>query len=62
MVSATSSSITLEFDKVENNGGSPVTNYVLYVDHGTETAHDFKSIDSYNGVALEWTVTMLEET
>lgn len=33
-VSSTSDSITLEFDKVEDNGGSPISSYVLYVDKG----------------------------
>ena len=40
-VFSTSDSITLEFAKVEDDGGLPVTNYKLYVDLGTESAHNF---------------------
>ena len=41
LVSTTSSSITLEFDKVEDNGGSSVSSYNLYIDRGDENSHDF---------------------
>jgi hypothetical protein len=44
-VSSTSTSITLEFDKVQDNGGSPISEYVLYVDEGS----GFVAITDYNG-------------
>lgn len=56
LVSATSTSITLEFDKVSDNGGSAISNYNLYIDVGTEQAHDFQNITTYDRRSLTWTV------
>jgi len=52
----------LQFDKVEDNGGSTVTSYNLYVDRGTENAHNFTRIQTYDGKSLEWTILKSSET
>ena len=45
-VSSTSISITLEFEKVVDNGGAPVSRYGLYVDRGNGT---YNALPNYNG-------------
>lgn len=57
-VSSTSTSMTLEFDKVEDNGGSPISNYVMYVDKGDR---NFVEVTLYNGQSLTWTITQTDE-
>ena len=55
-VSTSSTSITLQFDAVEDNGGSTISQYVLYVDLGTAQSPDYQAVAGYNGVSLTWTV------
>ena len=59
-LSTTSTSITLQFDPVEDNGGSPVSHYALYVDLGTTQSPDYQAVVGYNGVSFTWTVQQSE--
>jgi len=53
-VSSTSTSITLEFDKVEENGGAEISSYKLY----TNLTNDgvFVEVTSYDMQSLIWTI------
>ena len=48
----------MEFDKVQDNGGSPISNYKLYIasDNGI-----FSEVESYNGQSLIWTISQIDE-
>lgn len=48
-ISSTDTTITLQFYAVTDNGGSPITNYILYADDGNLTANNFSPVSSYNG-------------
>lgn len=53
-VSSKSTEITLAFSKVEDNGGSPISNYVMYVSSDNTI---YTEVTSYNGQSLTWTIT-----
>ena len=59
-VASTSFSMSLAFDKVSDDGGSPVSYYNLYVDKDTGSGYEL--ITSYNGKSLEWTVDQADES
>lgn len=54
--------MTLEFDKVEDNGGSHISNYNLYIDIGTEASPDYRNVTTYDRRSLKWTVNQADET
>jgi hypothetical protein len=56
-VASTSFSMSLAFDKVSEDGGSPVSFYKLYV----EKDDNYEQVLSYNGKSLEWTVDQSDE-
>jgi hypothetical protein len=53
-VQATSDSMTLEFDKVEENGGTTIAFYKLYI--SDTQADDYEEIASYDGYSLVYTI------
>lgn len=53
-VASTSDSITLQFDEVEDNGGSVVTHYNLYIsEHQSDS---YTLVESYDGFSQEFTI------
>jgi hypothetical protein len=54
-VTATSTSITLDFDKVEDNGGATVSHYNLYFSE--HLADDYQLVQLYDGFSLEYTIS-----
>lgn len=60
-LSSTSTTITLLLSSVDDNGGSTITEYKLYVDDGTLTG-DFTEVASYDGSSLSPTIDNTVET
>ena len=60
-VSSTSTSITLSFEPVVENGGLPITRYHLYRDQGSLTS-SFTEIASYLGTDMQFEVTQANES
>ena len=56
---STSTSITLMFEKVADNGGAPISSYKLYIDKDTG---QYVPLTSYNGQSLEWTIQASDES
>lgn len=48
-VSATDSSITILLSAASDDGGAPVTQYVIYADDGNQNQDNFTPVMSYNG-------------
>lgn len=59
-ISATSTTITLEFDKVEDNGGATVSHYNLY--YSEHLAETFSNVQMYDGFSLIWTIEQADES
>jgi hypothetical protein len=57
-VASTSESITLTIPRSENDMGSPITSYKLYVDAGDDFTSEFTLVASYDGQSLEHTTTV----
>jgi hypothetical protein len=57
LVSATSTSMTLAFKKVLDDGGSHISNYNLEIDLGTLEAHNWSNVTTYDRRSLQWTVS-----
>lgn len=56
-ITSTSDSITLAFDKVQDNGGATISSYELYVNLNGE----FTPLTNYDGKSLQWTITQIDE-
>lgn len=55
-VFSTSTSITLLLSASSNNGGSPVTSYVIYADDSNQNKDNFTPVLTFNGQTLSWTI------
>lgn len=55
-VTATSTSITILLSAASDDGGAPVTHYVIYADDGNQNQDNFTPVMSFNGQTLEWTI------
>ena len=49
MTSTTSTSISLRFTAVQDNGGDAVTAYKLYADDGNDSQENFSQVTGYSG-------------
>jgi hypothetical protein len=59
-ISASSTSITLEFDKIEDDGGATISHYNLYVSE--HLADTFARVSTYDGFSLMWTIDQADES
>jgi hypothetical protein len=59
MVSVSASEIALSFSEVLDNGGSPITAYVLYM--RAESSSSSTEITTYDGAAMTHTLTVADD-
>lgn len=56
LLSSTSSSITVLVPRSEDNMGSPITSYKLYIDSGDDFTSSFVEVMSYDGISDQHTL------
>ena len=54
-VSSTQTTVTLSLPRSQDNQGSPITGYKLWVDAGDDFTSSFREVTSYNGWDVEFT-------
>ena len=53
---ATSEQIGVVLTALEDNGGTPILEYKLYIDDGDQDQENWSLIESYSGIRLQFTV------